>query len=364
MLKTSTLFSGLFLAASFAVTIPALASPDLASCQSWYPACASNYTASSRPSSYAINYVICHKCQGSAAGGASWFANCSSGASAHYLYDNNSGYCYQSVYEKDIAWHAGNWSTNCNSIGIEHGGYCGAGDNTRTMYNASSLETRSAIVYCSVTWDRTHIRGHNEVPGATHTDPAPDWDWNYYMSACDTRVGGAIRDKYLSLGGYAACGWNTSPGEMTCPDGRGKYNHFQGKDSLGASIYWTSSTNAHHVKGLIRQQWSQIGWETGVCGYPTTDENTCPDGKGKYNHFTGKDSLGASIYYSPATGVAREVHGKIREKWSSMGWERSSLGYPTSNEYSVTISGVVCKRNNFQNGTITWHPNTGTCTVP
>jgi len=31
------------------------------------------------------------------------------------------------------------------------------------------------------------------------------------------------------------------------------------------------------------------------------------------------------IYWTPQTG-AREVHGAIRDKWASMGWERSRLG--------------------------------------
>lgn len=350
------------LTASFAaiVSVAPTSTPDLSACNSWMPACSSNYSVYSRPTSYAINRVICHKCQGSASGAASWFQNCSASASAHFIYDNNSGYCYQSVREKDVAWHAGNWSTNCNSVGIEHGGYCGAGDNHPAMYNASSLETRSCIVYYTVTWDRSHILGHNEVPGATHTDPAPDFDWNYYMSACDTRVGGAIRDHYLGMGGFARLGWNTSPGEMTCPDNVGKYNHFTGQGGA-ASIYWTPSTGAWEIQGAIRDRWASLGWETGICGYPTTDENTCPDGVGKYNHLTGKDSFNASIYWTPSTG-AWEVHGKIREKWSSIGWERSSVGYPTSNEY--TVSGTNWKRNNFQYNTITWRPDLGYCTIP
>lgn len=90
-------------------------------------------------------------------------------------------------------------------------------------------------------------------------------------------------------------------------------------------------------------------------GQATTFELTCPDGVGKYNHF----SNGGSIYWSPSTG-AWEVHGRIREHWASLGWENSSLGYPTSDEYSVPEG----KRSNYQGGTITWHASTNTCTVP
>lgn len=344
------------LGAALSCTFASYAStPDLSSCNSWQPAASCNYTASSRPGAYSITYVIIHKAQGSAASAASWFQNCAAGSSAHFSFDNNNGYCYQMVYEKDIAWHAANWSTNCHSIGIEHGGYVANNDNSRTMYNASSIETRSTIIYYSVLWDRAHILGHNQVPGATHTDPGSTWDWTYYMSACDTKVVGAIRDHYLALGGaWHALGYATT-GELGCPDGVGRYNHFQ-----GGSIYWTPSGGAWSVQGAIHTHWQNLNWENGVCGYPTTDENTCPDGVGKYNHFTGKGAP-ASIYWTPSTG-AWEVHGAIRSTWANMGWERSSLGYPTSDEY--TVPGTSDRRNNFQGGTLTWHAANGTVTLP
>ncbi|GLY67612.1 hypothetical protein Atai01_42310 [Amycolatopsis taiwanensis] len=131
----------------------------------------------------------------------------------------------------------------------------------------------------------------------------------------------------------------------------GRYNHFN--RSGGASIYWTPSTGAHAIQGAIRSQWASLGWETAL-GYPTTDESLTPDGVGRYNHF----SKSASIYWTPATG-ARAVYGAIRDKWASLGWETSPLGYPTSNEYSVPGG----RRNDFQHGYITWNSATGTTTV-
>lgn len=40
-------------------------------------------------------------------------------ASAHYQVQSN-GRIGQLVWDKDTAWHAGNWNANCTSIGIEH----------------------------------------------------------------------------------------------------------------------------------------------------------------------------------------------------------------------------------------------------
>jgi uncharacterized protein with LGFP repeats len=337
--------------------------PDLPSCDEWRLACSSNYQSSSRPGSYPIYYVVIHKVEGSAAGAASWFQNCSSGVSAHYEFDNNSGYCYQSVYEKDIAYHAGNWTYNTEAIGIEHGGYTASNDVANACYRESGLETRSCVIYYGVAFDRSHIIGHYQVPGCPsgngggagcHTDPGIYWNWDYYMSCSNPNTTGDIRNHWLDLGGEPGVLGNPTTAETGCPDGVGRFNHFDAHGA-GGSIYWTPSLGAHEVHGAIHAKWQALGWETGVCGYPITDESTCPDGVGRYNHF----DKGSSIYWTPGTG-AHQVGGAIRNTWANMGWENSSLGYPTSDEYAVTGG----RRSDFQHGTLTWNASTGVVTQP
>ena len=48
-------------------------------------------------------------------------------ASAHYCVDSG-GRVTQTVWDRDTAWHAGNWGENCRSIGVEHAN--GSGPNT------------------------------------------------------------------------------------------------------------------------------------------------------------------------------------------------------------------------------------------
>jgi uncharacterized protein with LGFP repeats/GH25 family lysozyme M1 (1,4-beta-N-acetylmuramidase) len=160
-------------------------------------------------------------------------------------------------------------------------------------------------------------------------------------------IQGPIRDKWAALGWETGLGYPTTD-QSTTPDGVGRYNHFSATG--GASIYWTPNTGAHSIQGQIRAKWAALGWETGL-GYPTTDQSTTPDGVGRYNHFT----KSASIYWTPSTG-AWSIHGAIRDKWASLGWETSPLAYPTSDEYSVTGG----RRNNFQHGYITWYSANGT----
>ncbi|OZM74725.1 N-acetylmuramoyl-L-alanine amidase [Amycolatopsis antarctica] len=147
-----------------------------------HPASPENYSAASRPGSTPINKVVIHVTQGSWAGSLSWFANPEAQVSAHYTVRSSDGKVAQSVPEKDIAWHAGNWSYNETSIGIEHEGFV---DDpkwfTEAMYQASAKVTANAVKTHGIPLDRQHIVGHNEVPGATHTDPGPHWNWDHYM---------------------------------------------------------------------------------------------------------------------------------------------------------------------------------------
>jgi uncharacterized protein with LGFP repeats len=105
------------------------------------------------------------------------------------------------------------------------------------------------------------------------------------------------------------------------------------------------------VHGLIAQKWQSLGGVGGFLHAPLTNETTTPDGVGRFNHFQG-----GSIYWTPNTG-AHEVHGNIRNKWESLGWERSFLGYPISDE--LDMGDGRGRFSNFQGGTIFWSEKSG-----
>ena len=136
-------------------------------------------------------------------------------------------------------------------------------------------------------------------------------------------------------------------------DGVGRFNHFIKGNNVG-SIYYTPATGAHAIYGEIRKKWAAYGYEKGL-GYPTNDEDGTPDGIGRFNHF----SLGHSIYFTNATG-AHVIKGEIRKRWAALGWERSYLRYPTTDEY---VTGGVY-RSDFQGGYITYTPQTGAVDRP
>jgi N-acetylmuramoyl-L-alanine amidase len=148
----------------------------------WIPASTSNYTVASRPSTYPVNIVVIHVTQEFYSDAIAIFQDPARKVSSHYLVRSGDGHIAQLVREKNVGWHAGNWNYNTRSIGIEHEGWVDQPQwFTSQMYAASAALTRSICDRYGIPKDRAHIIGHNEVPGATHTDPGPLWDWTRYL---------------------------------------------------------------------------------------------------------------------------------------------------------------------------------------
>ncbi|MFI6886648.1 N-acetylmuramoyl-L-alanine amidase [Streptosporangium canum] len=231
-----------------------LAAPDYPNA-GWVAASSANYTASSRPSAYAIDRIVIHVTQGSYAGTISWFQNPSASVSAHYVVRSSDGAVTQMVRDKDVAWHAGNWSYNTRSVGIEHEGYVSdASWFTDAMYRASAALTRHIADRYGIPKDRTHIIGHNQVPGATHTDPGPNWDWTRYMQyvtgGSDPAPGKYWVDTHSAAPGHSSPGGtrtgtlNQGTNYVYCrtwgPNVQvgGDYNHWWLKTDLDSGSPW------------------------------------------------------------------------------------------------------------------------------
>jgi len=239
------------------------ATPDLSTCDVWQQAC--HFTVSNRESTYNINRVVIHKTQGgTAAGAASWFANCASGGSAHFTFDKSNGYCYQSVREKDIAWHAGYSSTNSNSVGIEHSGWVANNDTSTACYNESAIETKSCVTYYAVPANRSYIIAHSEVPGCSnpggggvncHTDPGKYWNWSYYMSQVTGGGGSGSLPTYTmdNSSSYftASSGWATG---TSASDKYGSDYRFKSTAPLSDPAQWARSVTSGTYR--VQAWWS------------------------------------------------------------------------------------------------------------
>lgn len=102
----------------------------------------------------------------------------------------------------------------------------------------------------------------------------------------------------------------------------------------------------------INNKAAALGW----VGNPTSDFTVS---RGGYlRHFEN-----ASIYWT-ALYRAKEVHGAIRDRYFQMGAQLSYLGFPQTDELSVTQGGVEVRYSNFQGGTILWTMDRGPFLIP
>jgi len=157
----------------------ALAVSNLTSC---------NYTSSSnRTIDTWVNHWIG---TGTYAGAISWFHNCNAKTSAHFIVRASDGQITQLVQIKDIAWHAGNWSYNQRSIGVEHEvtvANSGGWNTTWTteMLKASAKMARHFADKYSIPKTRSTtpgILGHNEIKSTTCPGTLPWNDWMNYFN--------------------------------------------------------------------------------------------------------------------------------------------------------------------------------------
>ncbi|RBY92251.1 hypothetical protein DQ244_08150 [Blastococcus sp. TBT05-19] len=153
--------------------------------------------------------------------------------------------------------------------------------------------------------------------------------------------------------GWAAEGWERGPVGYPTTDtfcglpGGGCGQHFQ-----RGSVYWSPSTGSRTVRGPIRDRWAGQGWENGSLGYPTSSTFCGLRDGGCGQHFQG-----GSVYWSPSSG-ARVLAPEVIGRWAGQGWENGALGYPTSEPFF----GDRIRGQHFQGGSIysTWN---GTFTV-
>jgi N-acetyl-anhydromuramyl-L-alanine amidase AmpD len=157
----------------------------------------------------ALDRIIIHTMEGTFGGSLAWFQQGKDKpgravpTAAHYLVGRNGDVC-QMVPDDQKCYHAGNY--NSRSIGIEHEARIASWPVRRlangaikpppypamefpaAMLSASARVVAALCAKYGIPADRQHIIGHNEVPGATHTDPGPAFPWADFMG----RLAGSI----------------------------------------------------------------------------------------------------------------------------------------------------------------------------
>ncbi|WP_431968017.1 N-acetylmuramoyl-L-alanine amidase [Actinacidiphila sp. bgisy160] len=164
------------------------------------PAAPSNGQVSDRPANgIRIDSIVIHDIEGSYESAIATFQAPGSSAASHYVMRSSDGAVTQMMPTKDIAFHAGNYSSNMHSIGIEHEGYAahGASWYTEAQYEATAELVKYLSGRFGIPLDRQHIVGHDNVvsPDSAHAsgmhwDPGTFWDWEHFMDLLGVSVEG------------------------------------------------------------------------------------------------------------------------------------------------------------------------------
>ncbi|MEO3848261.1 N-acetylmuramoyl-L-alanine amidase [Streptomyces sp. B8F3] len=148
-----------------------------------------NHDKARRPHDQRIRYIVVHDTEGGYDGSVQSVLD-PEFVSWHYTLRSSDGHVAQHVRTGDVAWHAGNWQVNAQSIGLEHEARLTDPDAwfTEAMYRSSARLVRHLAHEYDVPLNRQHILGHDNVPAPDaeqvpqmHTDPGPYWDWAHYF---------------------------------------------------------------------------------------------------------------------------------------------------------------------------------------
>ncbi|HEY0965731.1 MAG TPA: hypothetical protein VGE13_04615 [Candidatus Saccharimonadales bacterium] len=134
----------------------------------------------------------------------------------------------------------------------------------------------------------------------------------------------AIQNRYNALDQTTKTNLGSLKGASTCTSST--TSCYQMYDN--GAIIWSNKTGAWENYGGIRTRWSQLGYQSGTMGYPT-GAMVSTEENGYYQRYQNGYIIG-----KPTTGYW-ESKGAIRDRWAQLGYEAGSMGYPTSAEINM-----------------------------
>lgn len=176
----------------------------------------------------------------------------------------------------------------------------------------------------------------------THTDLGRNFPWDVFGADVAEFASGASGPPPNAINDTEAqnpwLGARLTAGEQECPDGVGRYAEFE-----RGHIYWHPSTGAHAIPASLFGKYSSLGWEAGLLGYPVSEV-------GQLQHGEVQAFERGAIYRQDGRDPF-VVRGAIRARWHRTGSETGPLGWPVSDERSLT-GGEAAQQ--FEHGQILW----------
>ncbi|WP_406260532.1 N-acetylmuramoyl-L-alanine amidase [Streptomyces nigra] len=272
-----------------------------------------------------VDTIVIHDLESTYDAGVAGLANPTNPASTHYVM-SSSGAVTQMVPTKDIAFHAGNYSTNLHSIGIEHEGYAahGAAWYTESQYQATADLVKYLAARFGVPLDRQHVVGHDNVAGPNsslvagmHWDPGYAWDWNHFMGLLGAPVSGLPEVP--------------QPGEVVAitPSFADNVQTFQVCPSDDPTGQTTTCTERQHQANFVYLR--------------TAPGETAPLFGDQAIHGTGSGTDRVNDWGSTAQAGQQFVVAEVREEWTAVWfsgakvWFHNPGGAHTRIRYGVKI---------------------------
>lgn len=318
----------------------------------WNPASTSNYSTANNTTTA----VIMHTIEGSYAGAISWFKNPAAQVSAHYVIRKSDGQITQMVREKQTAWHAA--YHNHYTIGIEHDGHASSASNWSTaMINASARLTRSICarrgVNCASAWkgpgysywnvvpDSVRIKGHGMLTSNQNRyDPGQYFPWAHFYTLINN--GTAPSPPAPASPRYWVDTWSNGPGFASPTSTSQTGTLYQGTNYVYCKTWGREIRN-----GTAYNRW----WLKTDLDVGPANQYVSAYYLSRWGNDEARDNDG---YDLPRCEVL--PYGKIGEKYYAIGGVRSVLGVPKLAEMAAQLGG---RFQEFNNGIILWHPDTG-----
>jgi len=168
-----------------------------------------------------------------------------------------------------------------------------------------------------------------------------------------SQLSSSVVNTYNSFGGSSVFG-ATLPSNYTTPSGVASTNTAYKAVEFARGGIYEYSRGVFVVYGAIYTKYRSLGGPKHYLGLPITNEGDAtksPQGTtGRFSQFER-----GTINWLKEKNVTYLVQGAIYQKYVSLGYSGSQLGFPLSDEYSYQGGA----RSDFEGGSITWTSQTG-----
>ncbi len=194
------------------------------------------------------------------------------------------------------------------------------------LYCAHSIITPMAALFPEIICENLWVRSDEKIP------------WWTIIYCADRRLGplrsriGDVQQNFQ----YGIILWPRAGGAYPLWDAIAQ--HF-----TNGTMYYTPSIGLHYIGAGIRQAWWNKGGQTGVAGYPVSDEGSWYPG-GAVQTFQG-----GTFYFTPQYGT-KLIQGAIRAEYENNGGY-FYMGRPVTDLYAAN---ATTRAQQFEDGVIYW----------